>query len=94
MTQHLSGWKNTALDSFLIYAYRVNEGSRIIQTFLTVVDGKIELSSLSKLGAVRFLVRLEVPAIIILVLLKFNLRKLEFNHPFNSLTHEDDEAVW
>ena len=63
--------------------------------FLTVADGIIDVASRSSLGVlVIFFVRDGGPVIKISVLVRFKLRKLQFSHVFNSLTHDDSNVVW
>ncbi len=77
-----------------MWSSKVSDWSRMISKFLTVADGNIEVASRSRLEtSVLFFIRDGGPVIKISVLLKFKLRKLECSQSFNSLTHEDKEAI-
>ncbi len=65
----------------------------MIPTFLTVADGKIVCGINVKAGNISYIFCWG-PVIKMSVLLKFKLRKLEFSHVFNSLTHIDIDVVW
>ncbi len=77
-----------------INKYKLSQHHFLQCTFLTVADGKLEVASRSKLEkSVLFFIRDGGPVIKVSVLLKFKLRKLEYSQSFNSLTHEDKEAI-